>query len=87
MSFTANPRQINAGETSTLSWDTAGFSSCGITADQPGQSIGAVETVGSRVIQPSRNTVYTLTCSDGAASQSVTVVVTSIPSFQEVTPQ
>ena len=86
LEFRANPRQINAGQMSTLSWNTTGFSSCAITADQPGQSIGGVEVTGSRIIQPPSNTVYTLTCSGGgAADQSVTVVVTSNPTHQECT--
>lgn len=85
--FTANPRQINTGETSTLSWRTVGFSSCAITADQPSQSVGSVPTTGTHTVQPSRNTVYTLTCDAVGDSQSVTVSVTSVPSFREVTPQ
>ena len=87
ISFQADPRQINAGQTSTLSWNTTGFNSCAITADQPGQSIGAVETVGSRTIQPPRNTVYTLTCNGQGDSQSVTVVVSSTPRFEEQVPR
>jgi CARDB len=83
---TANPLQISPGQTSTLSWNTTGFTSCVITANQAGQSIGQVPVSGSRAVQPSQNTVYTLTCNGGGNPQSVTITVSSQPRTDEITP-
>jgi hypothetical protein len=87
LSFTASPNHINPGQSSLLSWDTTGFSSCMITADQPGQSIGPVDTSGSRTVQPSRDTRYTLSCVGASQSQSVTIIVSSVPKVEEVVPK
>ena len=87
IAFTADPTQINPGQSSTLSWNTTGFSSCAITADQSDQSIGPVATIGTRAVSPSQNTRYTLTCSGASQSQSVTITVSSQPIIQEILPQ
>lgn len=87
LAFTANPRQINPGQSSTLSWNTTGFSSCAITADQPGQGLGPVNTNGTRLVQPPTDTRYTLTCSGASQSQSVTIIVSSQPVIDEIVPR
>jgi len=74
--FAASPPQIQAGQSSTLSWSISGATSASI-----GPGIGAVNAVsGSRTVSPGSTTTYTLTAT-GAAGQSVTAssVVTVAP--------
>ena len=86
LEFRANPTRINPGQSSVLSWNTTGFASCAITADQSGQSIGSVDTSGTKSVQPPTDTRYTLTCSGASQSQSVTIIVSSVPIIHEVVP-
>ena len=86
ISFSANPTQINPCQSSLLTWNTVGFSSCVITADQAGQSLGPVSASGTQSVQPAQNTRYTLTCVGASQSQSVTVVVSSQPIIRETLP-
>jgi hypothetical protein len=73
LSFTANPSEIEEGESSTLSWSTTNASSC--TASN-GWS-GSKNTSGSESVSPEEDTTYTLTCTGtgGSVSKSVTVSV------------
>jgi hypothetical protein len=73
LSFTANPSEIEEGESSTLSWSTTNASSC--TASN-GWS-GSKNTSGSESVSPDEDTTYTLTCTGtgGSVSKSVTVSV------------
>lgn len=94
ISFAASPIRITSSQTSTLSWNTTGFSpgSCAITADQPGQGIGQVDTTPgthSQTRSPSQKTVYTLTCTDsnGSQAQNATVDVVTPFGTHEIAPQ
>lgn len=71
--FTATPSQItNPGEAVTLAWNTTYASSCSIS---PG--IGSVSSSGTRVVNPTYTTTYTLTAvgPGGTVSSSATVTV------------
>lgn len=90
LSFTATPTRVTLGNTSVLSWNTAGFGSCVITADQAGQDIGPVDTTPgthSQGVTPSKTTVYTLNCDAGAQIQDVTIKVIQTQGPEEKPPQ
>lgn len=72
LTFTADPSDINEGESSTLEWST-NATSC--TASL-GWS-GAKATSGDETVSPDETTTYTLSCSGpgGSVSESVTVTV------------
>ncbi len=74
-SFAASPTAINAGGSSTLSWAVTNAASCSID-----QGIGTVScTGGSRVVNPTTTTTYTLTATNayGTVTSAVTVTVAS----------
>lgn len=73
LSFTANPSDIEEGESSTLSWSTTNATSC--TASN-GWS-GSKNTSGTASVSPEDDTTYTLTCTGagGSVAKSVTVSV------------
>lgn len=75
-SFTANPDNIDPGESSTLSWDVTGCTNVTIN-----QSIGSVGLNGARVVSPSKTTTYTLTAvnQQGNTVANVQVVVGQKP--------
>lgn len=75
-SFAANPTSIQAGDSTTLTWQTTGATSLSIS---PG--VGAV-TGTSVSVAPSTSTTYVLTATNGAGSvtRSVPVAVTPRPS-------
>lgn len=84
LSFSASPTAINPGDSSTLSWTTAGFDSCSID-----QGVGSVPTSGSRQVSPTTTKTYTLSCtgSGGPGSSRITITVSAIPGFREIAPQ
>ena len=69
-SFSANPSNISAGESSTLNWTVTGATAVSID-----QGIGNVALTGPRAIAPSVTTVYTLTASSSAGSVTATTQV------------
>jgi len=70
-SFTAEPKTIKPGETTTLSWKVTGASSISIDPD-----IGTVtETTGSVSISPRGTTLFTLKASDARTEMIARVLV------------
>jgi hypothetical protein len=71
-SFTANPPQITAGQSATLIWSSAN----GAAADID-NGIGRVEMSGTRVVTPSKTTMYQLWVNGagGASTKTATVFV------------
>ncbi len=76
-SFTVSPQSVTAGQSTTLSWATSGFTNVSIS------NIGTVSPAGSGSISTApiySNTTYTLTasggnCTQGNQTQSLTIVV------------
>jgi hypothetical protein len=68
--FIANPPQIQAGQSSQLSWRVLNATSVSIS------SIGNVEDQGARSVSPQQTTTYTLTATNGNNSQTATATVT-----------
>jgi len=62
-SFSANPSTITEGESSTLSWSVTDATS--VTIDN---GIGSVALIGTTAVNPTTNTTYTLTATNGKAS-------------------
>ena len=75
-SFTAEPRNIERGQSATLRWSVANATDIAID-----QNIGAIQANGSRQVFPSNATTYTLTARGpgGSDTRSVTVEVSAPP--------
>jgi len=74
VSFTANPAQIQAGQSTTLSWIAQNVTSASIS---PGVGTVSPATSGSVPVSPTTTTTYTLTVTgpSGSTTQQVTVTV------------
>src|SRR5271163_4373196 len=74
-SFTAEPRNIERGQSATLRWSVANATDIAID-----QSLGAVQANGNRQVFPSNTTTYTLTArgAGGTDTRAVTVEVSSV---------
>ncbi len=73
--LTAVPAAIDAGETTTLSWDS---NLAGAVSIEPG--IGAVAAHGSMVVAPPHTTTYTITASGpGGVAQAFVEVLVNVP--------
>jgi phospholipase C len=83
-SFTADPTTVNAGQSTTLTWQTTNATSIAISpAPQQSDDAGALSTSGSVSTPVSQTTTFTLTATGpgGTATQSVTVTVPITLSF------
>src|SRR5579885_1441119 len=74
--FTAEPRNIERGQSATLRWSVANATDISID-----QNIGPVQANGSRQVFPSNTVTYTLTAkgANGSDTRSVTVEVSAPP--------
>jgi hypothetical protein len=70
VSFTANPTSINAGQSSTLSWQVSNADTVTIT------SLGTVALTGSQAVTPATTTTYTLTATHGNQTATANATVT-----------
>ena len=75
-SFTAEPSNIDRGQSATLTWSITGATDMNID-----RGVGPVQSQGSRQVSPGNTTTYTLTASGpgGTDSRSVTLTVTTPP--------
>src|SRR4029079_19472420 len=75
VSLTANPTNISAGQSSSLSWSSTNASGCVAS----GGWSGTMSTAGSANVTPDSTTSYTLACtgSGGTATESATVSLTT----------
>ena len=71
-SFTADPKSIESGDSSTLSWSISGT----VTKLSIDNNVGTVTGSTSKSVSPTTTTTYTLTASNGSASATKTVTVT-----------
>ncbi|MFZ0478184.1 MAG: peptidoglycan-associated lipoprotein Pal [Terriglobales bacterium] len=69
-SLAANPNTINAGDSTTLTWQTTNATDVSI------DGIGTVDTSGSRQVTPAASTTYHLTAKGAGGSQDATARVT-----------
>jgi uncharacterized cupredoxin-like copper-binding protein len=79
-SFTADPAQIVAGQTSTLQWDISGAKNISIS---PG--VGPVSASGTRIVHPDITTTYTLTATNSNGSVTAPATIT-LPSTATAKP-
>jgi hypothetical protein len=70
VAFTANPTSINAGQSSTLSWQVTNADSVTIT------TLGTVALTGSQAVTPATTTTYTLTAVHGNQTATANATVT-----------
>ncbi len=70
VAFTANPTSINAGQSSTLSWQVSNADTVTIT------SLGTVALTGSQAVTPATTTTYTLTATHGTQTATANATVT-----------
>ena len=87
VSFTATPRKIHSGQSVTLKWVTTGMRK--VTLDwapaqntrQNWQHHPGLPAEGSLTVTPESDTIYVLTCEDGAGSAcaSATVRIETAP--------
>jgi len=68
--FTANPTTINAGQSSTLTWQVSNADTVVIT------SLGSVALNGSQAVTPVTTTTYTLTATHGSQTATAQATVT-----------
>jgi len=69
-SFTANPETINIGGEATLSWDVVGGTQISIDHD-----IGEVTSPGTKTVNPTATTTYTLTAMNASGTTTATAAV------------
>jgi hypothetical protein len=76
IAFSNNPATINAGGTSTLLWNVTGATSVSID-----QGIGQVDVAGTRVVSPTKSTVYTISATNSAGTmmRSSAIILVSAP--------
>jgi hypothetical protein len=72
--FTANPMEILAGDSSTLTWNVRNATSVTIN-----QNVGTVDPSGSRAVTPPATTTYTLTATNASGSVTADATVTVVP--------
>ncbi len=77
--FLANPTQIQAGQSATLSWSVEDATSVMISG------IGTVANTGSLPVSPTSTTTYTLTATNANSSQSATATVTVTGTTTQIT--
>jgi hypothetical protein len=77
--FIANPTQISAGQSSTLSWNVQGATSVNISG------IGNVASSGSAPVSPTATTTYNLSASNSTTTMNATATVTVTGSTTKVT--
>ena len=80
VSFTASPVIVAPGQSSTLSWTTAGATSASID-----NGVGAVPVNGSVIVSPVQGTRYTLTVTGPGGTSGATVAVNVSGAFFTVT--
>src|SRR5713226_9246995 len=68
--FAASPSQITPGTSTTLSWDVEGAETVQID-----NGVGAVTAKGSKLVQPTWTTTFTLSAKGGTSSATATVDV------------
>jgi len=75
--FSAEPTNIQAGQSATLRWEVSG-NATSVSIDN---AIGTVQNTGNRRVFPTNSTTYTLTASGpgGSVTASATISVTATP--------
>jgi uncharacterized cupredoxin-like copper-binding protein len=80
ISFNAEPRTIERGQSSVLSWETANADQVTIDVQSgDGMSLGSVGTAGTATVSPAGTTTYKITAANGSGSVSRTVTVSVGP--------
>ena len=79
LSFNAEPRTIEKGQASVLSWETSNADNVSIDVQSgDGMSLGSVGTSGTATVSPADTTTYKITATNqfGSVTRTITVTVT-----------
>jgi len=76
VTFAANPVEISAGDSSTLSWNIVSAQPVTVTINQ---GIGTVPANGTRSVSPATTTTYTLTATNVFGTTTGTATITVYP--------
>ena len=79
-SFEVSPLSVLIGDSATITftWSTTGSTATCTVTDPGNSTVASGGTTGSEIVtQPQVTTIYTLTCIDGAESDTATVTVTA----------
>jgi hypothetical protein len=74
VAFTGNPLSINAGASSTLSWQVQNATTVSIN-----NGVGSVQLSGTQSVTPGATTIYTLTATNATGNVTAPVTITVIP--------
>ena len=78
--FSADPMQVNAGQTTTLTWKTTNATSVNITPPIPqGDDTGPLPTSGSDVVPIAETTTFTITASGPGGDATPAQVTVTVP--------
>jgi len=77
VTISADPEEIRAGESSTLQWDSTDAESATID-----QGIGDVPVSGTIAVSPTTTTIYTITVTNTAGTDTAQAVVTVTPAVE-----
>ncbi len=87
--FTATPPRVRKGGTATLAWSVGNMTSCGITGSDGTTPVAQSAAAGSDgnhqvsvVVQQATN--YKLSCTDGVNNRSSEILISLIPSYEEI---
>jgi len=82
MEFGNNPATIIAGGKSTLFWNVTGATAVNID-----QGIGQVPVSGTKLVSPSKSTVYTISATNSAGTviRSSAIIIVTVPAATQVT--
>jgi glucose/arabinose dehydrogenase len=78
IAFSVSPTTITSGNSATLTWSTTNANDAAID-----QNIGSIPIVGTRVVNPTSTTTYTLTATNpnGATTATATLTVNTAPAI------
>jgi len=71
VAFSASPAEMKAGDSATLLWNVTGATS--VTIDQ---GVDKVAAAGTKTVSPAKTTIYTLTATNSAGTNTQTVTLT-----------
>ncbi len=84
LSISASPQLIKEGAVSYITWNSSGYTSCQVSEDNPLVNDSWSRLAGvEKTSNLTKDTIYTVTCSDGANSESKSVRVRIVPKFIE----
>lgn len=82
--LTANPPRVRSGNTSMLSWTTSNMTSCTLKNDSGAVLSTQTASAATPTGAITRQSIFTLSCSDGIKTYTSSAMVTLIPRVMEI---